>query len=69
MARKTVNRKEKRLEAEAAEAAESAAPKKKKKTTKRKKKAAAVVRMKLFWGVFGSHRHRRGLGLAGIYYI
>ena len=61
MARKTVNRKEKRLEAEAAEAAESAAPKKKKKATKRKKKAAAVVRMKLFWGVFSPSMKRVAL--------
>lgn len=56
MARKVVNRRELREQAEAAEAAEQAAPKKKaakKKTTTRRKKAAdAEVRKKLYWGVF-----------------
>jgi len=57
MARKTLNRKQLRDEAEAAEKLESAAPKKKaakKKAAKRKSraKAAKEVRMKLFWGVF-----------------
>lgn len=53
---------EKRLEAEAAEAAESEAPKKKKKkATKRKKKAAAVARLKLFWGVFSPSMKRVAL--------
>ena len=63
MARKTVNRMEKRLEAEAAEAAESEAPtkKKKKKATKRKKKAAAVTRLKLFWGVYSPSMKRVAL--------
>lgn len=62
MARKTVSRMEKRLEAEAAEAAESEAPKKKKKkASKRKKKAAAVARLKLFWGVFSPSMKRVAL--------
>ena len=62
MARKTVNRMDKRLEAEAAEAAEAEAPKKKKKkATKRKKKAAAVARLKLFWGVFSPSMKRVAL--------
>ncbi|MEC9092071.1 MAG: hypothetical protein VX438_05140 [Planctomycetota bacterium] len=62
MARKTVNRMEKRLETEAAEAAEAKGPKKKKKkATKRKKKAAAVVRLKLFWGVFSPSMKRVAL--------
>ena len=60
MARKTVSRMEKRLEAEAAEATEEA-PKKKKKKAKRKKKAAADVRMKLFWGVFSPSMKRVAL--------
>ncbi len=61
MARKVVNRKELRAEAEAAEAAGiKAAPKKKKKApAKRKKKAEPVeVRMKLFWGVFNQSLKR-----------
>lgn len=62
MARKTVSRMDKRLEAEAAEAAEAAAPKKKKKkASKRKKKAAVEVRMKLFWGVFSPSMKRVAL--------
>jgi hypothetical protein len=66
MARKVVNRKELRAEAEAAEAAEKAAPKKKavkKKAAPRKsrKKAAAEVRLKLFWGVFNQSAKRVAL--------
>lgn len=64
MARKTVSRMEKRLEAEAAEAAEAESPtkkKKKKKASKRKKKAAAVARLKLFWGVFSPSMKRVAL--------
>ena len=65
MARKVVNRKELREEAEAAEKAEAASGKKKaakKKTTKRKKKAdAAEVRMKLYWGVFSQSLKRVAL--------
>ncbi|MCA9265508.1 MAG: hypothetical protein KDA60_16725 [Planctomycetales bacterium] len=65
MARKIVNRKELRAEAEAAEkAAETEQPTKKKKTpTKRKSrtKAAAEVRMKLFWGVFNQSLKRVAL--------
>ena len=63
MARRVVNRKDLRAEAEAAESKEAAAPKKKKaarKTTKRKTKAkaAADVRMKLYWGVFSQNLKR-----------
>lgn len=66
MARKVVNRKQLREEAEAAEAAEAASPKKKKaakkkKATKRKKKTAADVRMKLYWGVFSQSLKRVAL--------
>ena len=68
MARKVVNRKELRAEAEAAEAAEAeGAGKKKKKAPKKKakrksrKKADAVVRMKLFWGVFNQSMKRVAL--------
>lgn len=71
MARKVVNRRELREEAEAAEAAEKADEKagvkkkkavKKKKTAKRKKKAdAAEVRMKLYWGVFSQSLKRVAL--------
>ena len=69
MARKVVNRKQLREEAEAAEKA----PKKKKaantaktakkKTVKRKsrKKAATEVRLKLFWGVFSQSLKRVAL--------
>lgn len=58
MARKTVNRKELRAEAEAAEK-----KKVKKKATKRKSraKAGADVRMKLFWGVFSQSLKRVAL--------
>lgn len=64
MARRVVNRKELRAEAEAAEAQEAASVKKKaakKKagtTTKRKTKAAADARMKLYWGVFSQNLKR-----------
>ncbi len=69
MARKTINRKELREQAEAAEKAEKAdatkkAPAKKKKAkTKRKSraKAAVEVRMKLFWGVFSQSMKRVAL--------
>ena len=63
MARKVVNRKELRAEAEAAEAAEKEAPKKKKKATKRKSraKAAKEVRLKAFWGVFNQSLRRVAL--------
>jgi hypothetical protein len=65
MARKIINRKELREEAEAAEAAEKAGGKKKakKKATKRKSraKASAEVRMKLFWGVFNQSLKRVAL--------
>ena len=66
MARKVVNRKELREEAEAAEARDA----KKKKTTKKKaaakkpakrksrKKADAEVRLKAFWGVFNQSLKR-----------
>ena len=69
MARKVVNRKELRAEAEAAESA-SAAKKKtakkktaKKKTAKRKSraKAAAEIRMKIYWGVFNQSLKRVAL--------
>lgn len=64
MARKVVNRKELRAEAEAAEA-QGVGKKKKaaKKKAKRKsrKKADAVVRMKLFWGVFNQSMKRVAL--------
>ncbi|MCA9198030.1 MAG: hypothetical protein R3C28_08165 [Pirellulaceae bacterium] len=65
MARKTVNRKELRAEAEAAEALEkeagAAKKKKKKKATKRKSKSVADIRMKLFWGVFNQSLKRVAL--------
>jgi len=70
MARKVVNRKQLREEADAAEAAEAAdkkAGKTKKKAkvkVKRKsraKKAAADVRMRLFWGVFTQSMKRVAL--------
>jgi len=60
MARKIVNRKELREEAEAAEAT----TKKKKTPTKRKKrtkKTPAEIRMKLFWGVFNQSLKRVAL--------
>ncbi|MCA9178223.1 MAG: hypothetical protein KDB14_27350 [Planctomycetales bacterium] len=64
MARKVVNRKAARAEAEAAEAAEAAAPAKKaKKKAKRKSRKVAPedVRMKLFWGVFNQQLKRVAL--------
>lgn len=67
MARKTVNRKELRAKAEAAQAADKTtkkkAAKKKKAPTKRKSraKAGSEVRMKLFWGVFSQSLKRVAL--------
>ncbi|MEQ8848451.1 hypothetical protein [Botrimarina sp.] len=68
MARKVVNRKDLRAEAEAAEAREKAdealAPKKKKAAAKKKttrSKAAAEVRLKAFWGVFNQSLKRVAL--------
>lgn len=62
MARKVVNRKELRAEAEAAEKIAKKKKKAKKKAKKRKtKKAAADVRMKLFWGVFNQSMKRIAL--------
>jgi hypothetical protein len=63
MARKVVNRKELRAEAEAAEAAGATKKKKaanKKKPAKRKsrKKADIEVRLKAFWGVFNQSLKR-----------
>lgn len=64
MARRVVNRKDLRAEAEAAEAQEAASPKKKAArrkagtTTKRKTKTAVDVRMKLYWGVFSQNLKR-----------
>ena len=57
MARKVVNRKQLREEAEAAEEA----PKKKKKKRKSRKKAAAEERLKVFWGVFTQSMKRVAL--------
>ena len=63
MARKIVNRKELREEAEAAEKAGVSAGKATKKKAKRKSraKAAAEVRTKLFWGVFNQSLKRIAL--------
>lgn len=70
MARKVLNRKELRAEAEAVEAAEAAeeaagGPKKKtkKKAAKRKSRAKTVkeVRLKAFWGVFNQSMKRVAL--------
>jgi hypothetical protein len=63
MARKVVNRKELRAEAEAAESADATTKKKavKKKATSTRpsrSKAVADVRMKLFWGVFNQSLKR-----------
>jgi hypothetical protein len=64
MARKIVNRKELRAEAEAAEAADAKTGSKKsasaKAAPKRKsrKKAASEVRLKAFWGVFSQSLKR-----------
>lgn len=66
MARKVVNRKELRAEAEAAEkqgVTKKKAAKKKKAATPRASRAKAVadVRMKLFWGVFNQSLKRVAL--------
>jgi hypothetical protein len=65
MARKVVDRKELRKQAEAAEAAEPTEKKAKKKAapTKRKSraKAAEVTRKKLYWGVFSPSLKRVAL--------
>ena len=63
MARKIVNRKELREEAEAAEKAGASKKKAPKKKAKRKsrKKVAAEVRTKLFWGVFNQSLKRVAL--------
>lgn len=66
MARKTVSIRDKRAEADAAEAQEAAAPKAvkaKKAPVKRKSraKAAAEVRLKAFWGVFNQQLKRVAL--------
>ena len=62
MARKVVNRKDLRAEAEAAEAQEAteAPKKKKKKAAKRKSRAkdATPERVKLYWGVFSQSLKR-----------
>ncbi len=63
MARKIVNRKELREEAEAAEKAGASTKKAPKKKAKRKSRAktAAEVRTKLFWGVFSQSLKRVAL--------
>jgi hypothetical protein len=64
MARKVVNRKELRAEAEAAEKAGTAKKVVKKKAPARRsraKKAAADVQMKAFWGVFSQSLKRVAL--------
>ena len=63
MARKVVNRKVLREQAEAAEKAggSEAAVAPKKKAVRRKKKEAAVVRMKLYWGVYNQSMKRVAL--------
>lgn len=63
MARKVVNRKELRAEAEAAEALEGTKTVKKKAPAKRKSraKAAKEVRLKAFWGVFNQSLRRVAL--------
>ena len=62
MARKVVNRKALREEAEAAEAAEAAEkPKKKKAKRKSRAKEPVEVRMKLYWGVFSQTMKRVAL--------
>lgn len=61
MARKIVNRKEMRAQAEAAENQEEAAPKKKKKKAAKRKSRAkepAQERIKLYWGVFSQSLKR-----------
>ena len=67
MARKVLNRKELRAEAEAAEAAEESGgvkkKAKKKKAAKRKSRAKTIkeVRLKAFWGVFNQSMKRVAL--------
>ena len=61
MARKVVNRKELREEADAAEKKKKKAPAKKKATTRRRSKSTREVRMKLFWGVFNQSLKRIAL--------
>jgi hypothetical protein len=66
MARKTVSIKEKRAEAEAAEAMEKAegttkAPKKKAAKRKSRAKQQADQRMKMYWGVFNQSLRRVAL--------
>ena len=69
MARKVVNRKELRAEAEAAEklpkkkkaTKKKAGETKKKKATKRKAKEPVEVRLKAFWGVFNQSLKRVAL--------
>ncbi len=63
MARKVVNRKELRAEAEAAERAgvKKKAVKKKAAPRKSRKKVAADVQMKAFWGVFNQSLKRVAL--------
>ncbi len=67
MARRVVNRKELRAEADAAErveekkAASKTTKKATKKTTKRATKAAKEVRLKAFWGVFNQSMKRVAL--------
>lgn len=61
MARKIVNRKELREEAEAAEKAGKKKKAKKKAKRKSRAKAKAEVRMKLFWGVFNQSLKRVAL--------
>ncbi|WP_442482991.1 hypothetical protein [Aeoliella sp. SH292] len=64
MARKVINRKEKRAEMEAAEAIEATEKKVVKKTPAKRKsraKAAKEVRLKAFWGVFNQSLRRVAL--------
>ena len=63
MARKTVSIKDKRAEAEAAEAQEKTTKKAKKKAKRksRAKKAPADLRMKMYWGVFNQSMRRVAL--------
>jgi len=63
MARKVVNRKERRAENEAAEQIGATKKKVKKKAAKRASRAKSVadVRMKLFWGVFNQSLKRVAL--------
>src|SRR5580698_4194770 len=61
MARKIVNRKELRKEAEAAEAADGKPAKKVPAKRKSRAKAAKDVRLKAFWGVFNQSMKRVAL--------